>query len=35
MDKTRDMFKEIKAMTGSRSSSCGAVKLSTGRVVSE
>ena len=29
------MFKEIKEMTGSRSSICGAVKLSTGRVVSE
>ena len=35
MGKTRDMFKEIKDMTGSRNSSCGAMKLSTGRVVSE
>ena len=35
MDKTRHLFKEIKEMTGSRSSSCGAMKLSTGRVVSE
>ena len=35
MGKTRDMFKEIKEMTGSRSSSCGAMKLTTGRVVSE
>ena len=35
MGKTRNMFKEIKEMTGSRISSCGAMKLSTGRVVSE
>ena len=35
MGKTRDLFKEIKEMTGSRSSSCGAMKLSTERVVSE
>ena len=35
MDKIRDPFKEIKEMTGSRSSSCGAMKLTTGRVVSE
>ena len=35
MGKTRDLFKEIKEMTGSRSSSFGAMKLSTGRVVSE
>ena len=33
MCKTRDMFKEIKEMTGSRSSRCGALKLSTRRVV--
>ena len=25
--KTRDLFKEIKDLTGSRSSSCGAIKL--------
>ena len=35
MGKTRDLFKEIKYITGSRSLSCGFVKLSTGRVVSE
>ena len=35
MGKTRDLFKEIKEMAGSRSSSCGAMKLITGRVVSE
>ena len=35
MGKTRDLFKEIKEMTGSRRSSCGAMELSTGRVVSE
>ena len=29
------MFKEIKEMTGARSSSCGAMKLSTGIVVAE
>ena len=34
MSKTRDLFKEIKEMTGSRSSSCSAMKLGTGRVVS-
>ena len=33
--KTRDLFKEIKDMTGSRISSVGAMKLNTGRVVSE
>ena len=35
MGKTRDLFKEIKEMTGSRSSRCDAMKLSTRRVVSE
>ena len=35
MGKIRDMFKEIKEIIGSRSSSCGTMKLSTGRVVSE
>ena len=35
MGKRRDLFKEIKEMTGSRSSSYSAVKHSTGRVVSE
>ena len=35
MGKTRDMIKEIKEMTGSRSSGCDAIKLSTGRVVSD
>ena len=35
MGKTSDLFKEIKEMTRSRSSSCGDMKLSTGRVVSE
>ena len=35
MCKTRYLYKEIKEMTGSRRSRCGAVKLSTGRVVSE
>ena len=35
MSKTRDLFKEIKIMTESPSSSCGAMKLNTGRVVSE
>ena len=35
MSETRDMFKEIKEMTGLRRSSCGAMKLSNGRVVSE
>ena len=35
MGKTRDLFKEIKEMTGSRSSICGAMKLCTARVVSE
>ena len=35
MGKTRDLFKELKEMTGSRSSSCGSMKLNTGRVVSE
>ena len=33
MGKTRNLFKEIKEMTGSRSSSCGVMKLCTGRVV--
>ena len=35
MGKTRDLFKEIKEITGSCSSCCGAIKLTTGRVVSE
>ena len=35
MGKTRDLFNEIKEMTGSHSSTCGSMKLSTGRVVSE
>ena len=35
MGKTRYLFKEIKDMTGSRKLCCGAVKLSTGRVVLE
>ena len=35
MGKTRDLFKEIKEMIGSRISSCGDIKLSTGRMVSE
>ena len=35
MCKIRYLFKEIKEMTLSRSSICGAMKLSTGRVVSE
>ena len=35
MGKTRDLFKEIKYMTGSRSSKCASVKLSTERVFSE
>ena len=35
MCKTRDFFKEIKVMTGSRISRYGTMKLSTGRVVSE
>ena len=33
--KTRDLFKEIKEMTSSRSSRCCAMKLSNGKVVSE
>ena len=35
MSKTKDLFKEIKEMTGSSISSCSAVKLSTRRLVSE
>ena len=35
MSNKRYLFKKIKEMIGSRSSSCGAMKLSTGRVVSE
>ena len=35
MGKTKYLFKEIEDMTGSRSSSCSAMQLSTGRVVSE
>ena len=30
---TRDLYREIKEMTGSHSSRCGATKLSTGKVV--
>ena len=35
MGRTRDMYREIKEMTGSYSSRCGAMKLSTGKVVTE
>ena len=35
MGRTRDMFREIKEMTGSYSARCGAMKLSTGKVVAE
>ena len=31
--RTRDLYREIKEMTGSYSSRCGAMKLSTGTVV--
>ena len=33
MGRTRDLYREIKEMTGSYSSKCGAMKLSTGKVV--
>ena len=35
MGRTRDLYREIKEMTGSHSSRCGAMKLSTGKVVTE
>ena len=35
MGRTRDLYREIKEMTGSFSSRCGAMKLSTGKVVTE
>ena len=35
MGRTRDLYREIKEMTGSYSSRCGAMKLSTGNVVTE
>ena len=35
MGRTRDLYREIKDMTGSYSSRCGAMKLSTGKVVTE
>ena len=35
MGRTRDLYSEIKEMTGSYSSRCGAMKLSTGKVVTE
>ena len=35
MGRTRYLFREIKEMTGSYSASCGAMKLSTGKVVTE
>ena len=35
MGRTRDLYREIKEMTGSQSSRCGAMKLSTGKVVTE
>ena len=35
MGRTRDLYREIKEMTGSYSSRCGAMKLSTGKVVTE
>ena len=35
MGRTRDLYREIKEMTGSCSSRCGAMKLSTGKVVTE
>ena len=35
MGRTRDLFREIKEMTGSYSARCGAMKLSTGKVVTE
>ena len=35
MGRTRDLYREIKEITGSYSSRCGAMKLSTGKVVTE
>ena len=35
MGRTRDLYREIKDITGSYSSRCGAMKLSTGKVVTE
>ena len=35
MGRMRDLYREIKEMTGSYSSRCGAMKLSTGKVVTE
>ena len=35
MGRTRDLYREIKEMRGSYSSICGAMKLSTGKVVTE
>ena len=35
MGRTRDLFREIKEMTGSYSARCGAMKLSTREVVME
>ena len=35
MGRTRDLYREIKEITGSYSSICGAMKLRTGKVVTE
>ena len=35
MGRTRDLYRDIKEMTGSYSPRCGAMKLSTGKVVTE
>ena len=35
MGRTRDLLRDIKEMTGSYSARCGAMKLSTGKVVTE
>ena len=35
MGRTRDLYREIKEITGSQSSRCGATRLSTGKVVTE
>ena len=35
MGRTRDLYREIKEITGSYSARCGAMKLSTGKVVTE
>ena len=35
MGRTRDLYREVKEITGSYSSRCGAMKLSTGKVVTE